>query len=184
MKQHKDIETYIVTGDKDALQLVDDDTFVLSPKKAGSENLVYTKEEVEKKFGLTPGQIVDFKSLTGDPSDNIPGVMGIGDKGATTLLQKYETLDGIYDHLDDINGATHDKLETGKEDAYFSKKMVKLVKDVPIGFKVEDAKIHPDDYEKALPLFTKLNFRSLIGRLKKIIPEKQPDPAQTSLFDV
>lgn len=182
MKEHKEIETYIATSDKDALQLVDEKTIVLSPRKGGSDNLIYTSEAVQKRFGLLPDQIVDFKAITGDPSDNIKGVKGIGDKGATNLLQKYTTLENIYEHLDEITGAIHDKLENDKEAAFFSKELVTLVRDVPLDFNLENAKIHLEEFENALPLFELLEFKSLITRFKKFFPQKQEEPAQQSLF--
>lgn len=182
MEKNPEIEIYIVTSDKDVLQSVNKKTFVLSPKKGGSDNTVYTPEEVLRKFGLTPDQIIDFKALTGDPSDNIPGVMGIGAKTATTLLQKYKTLDSVYEHIDELKGALHDKIKNGKEDAYFSQKLVTLVNDVPIDFDLEKTKFITNDFEKAIPLFEKLEFRSLILRTKKLIPQKKEDPAQISLF--
>lgn len=177
-----DTQVYIITSDKDALQLVDDYTFVVSPAKGGNDNKIYNEEAVVKRFGLTPSQIVDFKAITGDPSDNIPGVMGIGDKGATNLLQKYKTLDGVYGHLDEIKGAIHDKLEKNKEEAYFSQKLVTLVRDVPIDFNMESTKFHPEDFKKVLPLFDELEFRSLVSRLKGFLPPEAENPTQASLF--
>ena len=182
LKANPDVEVYIITSDKDALQLVDDKTFVVSPQKGGNDNKIYDSQAVVKRFGLTPDQIIDFKAITGDPSDNIPGVAGIGDKGAASLLQKYQTLDGVYENLDEIKGALHDKLEKQKEEAYFSQRLVTLVKEVPIEFELSDTKFHPEDFERVMPLFETLEFRSLISRLKKILPEKEGNPAQTSLF--
>jgi len=180
-----DIQTYIITSDKDALQLVDEHTFVVAPAKGGTDNKIYNPKAVEARFGLVPDQIIDFKAIMGDSSDNIPGVQGIGEKGAAKLLQEYKTLDGIYDHLDEIKGAQHDKLENQKQEAYFSQKLVTLVRDVPINFELEKTKYHPEDFVKVLPLFEKLEFRSLIGRLKKISPNmavESQDPVQTAMF--
>lgn len=182
LKDKEDIEVYIITSDKDAFQLVNEKTFVVSPRKGGNDNLIYTNEEVKKKLGVRPDQVIDYKALTGDPSDNIAGVPGVGDKGAQTLLNKYETLDEIYEHLDEITGALHKKLSENKEAAYFSQKLVKLVHDVPIDFDLEKAKFHIHDFERALPLFEQLAFRSLITRLKNILPKKEEEPVQTSLF--
>ncbi|MFC1600399.1 5'-3' exonuclease H3TH domain-containing protein [Patescibacteria group bacterium] len=179
------IHVYVVTSDKDALQLVNDQTFVVSPAKGGTDNKIYNPETVVERFGLTSDQIIDFKAIMGDNSDNIPGVVGIGEKGATNLLQKYKTLDGIYENLDEITGATHKKLSEQKEGAYFSQKLVTLVHDVPIDFDLEKTKYNPEDFGKALPLFEELEFRSLIGRLQKILPYKPKEedkPVQASLF--
>jgi len=180
-----DIQTYIITSDKDALQLVDESTFVVTPDKGGRDGKIYNSKAVEARFGLTPDQIIDFKAIMGDASDNIPGVVGIGAKGATKLLQQYKTLDGIYKHLDEIKGAVHDKLEKQKEEAYFSQKLVTLVHDVPIDFNLEKTKYHLQDFVKVLPLFEKLEFRSLVGRVRKMLPNsavESRNPVQTSLF--
>lgn len=182
LKENKDIEVYIVTSDKDAFQLIDDKTFVVSPRKGGSDNIIYNSKEVKKKLGIKPDQVIDYKALTGDPSDNIEGVPGVGDKTAQTLLNKYETLDGIYNHLNEITGALHDKLTSNKEKAYFSQKLVKLVHNVPIDFNLEKAKFDIYDFEKAIPMFNQLAFRSLITRLKNILPKKEENPIQASLF--
>lgn len=182
VKKDKNVQIYIVTGDQDAMQLVTENVSIFSPKKVAGENLIYNPEEVKEKFGLTPDQIIDYKALRGDVSDNIPGVPGIGEKTAVNLLQTYGNLENIYKHLDEIKGAVHDKLEKGKENAIFSKKLVTLVKDVPIDFNLEDTKIHPEDLRNILPLFDELQFRSLIPRLKKLMPKIKENPAQTSLF--
>jgi len=183
MKIHHDVDVFIVTNDKDALQLVGDNTFVLAPLKGGSANIIYTEEKVREKFGLNPKQIIDLKALMGDPSDNIAGVAGVGQKTATKLLQQYVDLDGIYENINKITGSVHTKLVNDKENAYFSKKLVTLIHDVPINFSIEKTKITLDDLSKATPLFEKLEFRSLINRMRKILPKKEiVNPQQTSLF--
>ncbi len=181
----KDIKVFIVTSDKDALQLVDENTVVVSPAKGGNDGRVYNPKTVEERFGLTPDQIVDFKAIMGDASDNIPGVQGIGEKGATKLLREYKTLNGVYEHLDEIKGAVHEKLENQKEEAYFSQKLVRLVRDVPIDFDLDKTRYHIEDFVKVLPLFEKLEFKSLVGRLRKMFPDSavtSQNPVQTSLF--
>lgn len=182
LKDDNDMEVYIITSDKDAFQLVNDKTFVVSPKNGGNDNIVYTADEVEKKLGIRPDQVIDYKALTGDPSDNIPGVPGIGNKSAQTLLNKYDTLDSIYEHLDEIKGALGNKLADNKKEAYFSQELVKLVHNVPLDFSLEKAKFHIEDFQKALPLFEQLAFRSLITRLKNVLPIKEEEPVQASLF--
>jgi DNA polymerase-1 len=185
VEKDPNINVYVITSDKDALQLVNEQTFVVSPAKGGTDNKIYNPEAVVERFGLTPDQIIDFKAIMGDSSDNIPGVVGIGEKGATNLLQKYKTLDGIYENLDEITGAIHKKLSEQKEGAYFSQKLVTLVHDVPIDFDLDKTKYHPEDFVKAMPLFEELEFRSLIGRLKKILPnlpKESEKPVQASLF--
>lgn len=182
MKSFSEIKTYIVTGDKDAYQLIDESTYIFSPKKAEGVNIIFTPEKLLEKTGLNPDQIVDFKALTGDPSDNIAGIQGVGIKTGLSLLKKYKTLDNIYNNLEEIQGALHKKLKKGKSDAYESKDLVELVRDVPINFELDKTKIDPEEFRQVLPLFETLNFTSLIGRLKKILPKNEHNPAQTSLF--
>lgn len=111
-------DTLIVTGDRDAFQLVDDHIRVSTPGRVFSDTVIYDIAAIEGRYGLSPGQLIDFKGLVGDQSDNIPGVRGIGEKTATELLQKYGTLEGIYDHLDEIKNKRAQKaLLEGKESA-------------------------------------------------------------------
>jgi len=184
MKSHVDIETYILTGDKDTFQLVDDKTFIISPAKAGTDNMVYDSNAIHERYGLTTDQMIDFKALRGDPSDNIPGVHGIGEKTAISLLEKYKTLEGIYDNLNIIKGALHEKLEKGREDALFSKKMVTLVHDVPINLDISEIKFKFEDFERIIPLFEALEFRSLIERIRRVLPKKVilDEQKQMSIF--
>ena len=160
-----DLETYIVTGDMDPLQLVNPKVFVYAPQPGFKDAKIYNAAKVEEKYGLTPDQVIDYKSLKGDSSDNIPGVPGIGDKGAVRLLQQYKTLDGIYEHLDEITGSIHNKLADNKEKAYFSQYLATIVLDVPVTLDLKDCKTHEYDKEKVLKLFEELQFRSLIAKL-------------------
>ena len=173
MSEKEGIVTYIVTGDMDALQLINPKTFVVFPHKGYREPIVYDKERVVKKYGITPEQVIDYKALMGDSSDNIKGVEGIGVVGATKLLNEYETLDGIYEHLDEITGGIHDKLASGKEDAYFSQRMAKIVTDVPCDFKPEKASIDKLDYIELEKFFDEMEMRSLQRRIRKMIPDEQ-----------
>jgi len=162
-----ELESYIVTGDMDLLQLVNDKVRVFAPQSGFKAPKVYTPVEVEEKYGLTPDQIIDFKAIKGDSSDNIPGVPGIGDKGATTLLQKYKTLDAVYENLDEITGSIHDKLEQNKELAYKSQYLVTIVLDVPVTLDMKACKAHQYDEEKILELFELLRFRSLVPKFEQ-----------------
>lgn len=177
------MEVYLVTGDMDAMQLIHDSVFVAYPHKGYREPIIYDTEKVEEKYGIKPSQVVDYKALMGDTSDNIKGVEGIGPKGAVKLLSQYGTLDGIYEHLDEITGSIHDKLASGKEDAYFSQKMARIVTDVPNGFKKEDTDLMSLNYLGLDRFFEMLEMKSLRGRLKKIIPAGKEQPKeQMSMF--
>lgn len=161
------VETFIVTGDMDTLQLISPTTFVFAPHKGFQDTIVYDTTKVLAKYGLEPSQIVDYKALKGDPSDNIPGVMGIGEKTAVELLQKYKTLEGVYMNIDSISGVLKDKLVKGEANAYFSKRLATIVTDVPVELDLEKCKTHNFDLGKITHLFEELEFKSLLGKLGK-----------------
>jgi DNA polymerase I len=160
-----ELSTYIVTGDMDTLQLVTDKTSVFAPHKGFKESIIYTPNKVLAKHGLSPSQIIDYKALKGDSSDNIPGVPGIGEKTAVTLLQKYKTLDSTYEHLDEIVGAVHDKLADNREQAYLSKRLATIVLDVPVELEIGECKTHKFDQAALIALFEELEFKSLLTKL-------------------
>ena len=178
-KQVQDLQSIIVTGDMDTLQLVDNNTVVYTMHKGISDSLTYDVAQVKERFdGLTPEQMVDYKALRGDPSDNIPGVKGIGEKGAITLLKEFESLENLYQNLDSkkISERSRQILTEHKEDAFFSKKLSQLVDQVPIDFKLEETKVKHYDVAKVIPLFQELEFKSLISKLPK---ELQSGKVQT-----
>jgi DNA polymerase-1 len=183
-----DIESIILTGDKDMFQLVDDNTFVLAPAKGMSEPILYDKKTVADKMnGITPGQIVDYKALRGDPSDNIPGVKGIGDKGATTLLNEFKNLDNIYKNIesDNIKDRTKKLLTEHKEDAYLSQKLATIITDVPIKFDLENCQLGGFAKSKIVRLFQELNFTRLMSQLTSLDIKTAPVSGdQVGLFDM
>ena len=166
------LKVYIATGDMDTLQLVNDRVFVIAPLKGFKETTKYDFQKVMSKYGLEPAQIVDMKGLMGDSSDNIPGVRGIGSKTAVSLLQKYKTLEGVYDHLDEITGAVHDKLESGRESAFFSRDLAQIVLDVPLKLDLSECRTHNFDKSRVSAMFDDLEFRSLKNRLEDFIQEQ------------
>jgi DNA polymerase-1 len=176
------VHTLIVTGDRDLLQLVNEHTTVQLPGRRTGEVDNYDPAAVLEKYGVTPGQIVDFKALTGDSSDNIPGVAGIGDKTATTLLQEYGTLDEVYANLESISSTRARNALTGsREVAYLSQQLAQIVTDVPIDFDLEACRPGEYDRDRVLELFQALEFRSLV----KLIPGGEATPSegqQLSLF--
>lgn len=133
------MQTYIVTGDKDSLQLIDNTTTVLLTKKGVTEIAEYTPEKL-KEEGLDPSQIIDLKSLMGDTSDNIPGVPGVGEKTARDLLEKYSTLDGVYEHIEEIKGKLKEKLELNKDSAYMSYKLATINTNSPVEIDLDKAR--------------------------------------------
>ena len=160
------VSSLIVTGDRDILQMVNEAISVLTSGRQFSDTIIYTPEGVEERYGLRPDQLVDLKALVGDKSDNIPGVHGIGDKGATALLQKYGSLEAIYSHIDEVTpDRTRKALEDGKANALLSQDLGRIVTDVPI--RLDLAACHTRDYDRneVIALFQELAFRSLADRL-------------------
>lgn len=160
-----ELVTYIVTGDKDAFQLISEKTKVLTPFKGFSETTLYDTQKILGKFGLKPTQIIDLKGLQGDSSDNIKGVAGVGIKTATTLLQKYGNLENIYANIDQITGKVHENLVRDKENAFFSRRLATIVRDVDVTLDLEASKSHEYNKQNVLDLFSELGFKSLIRKL-------------------
>ncbi len=184
----QDVITYIVTGDLDTLQLVTEKTKILAATQKFSEPIIYDTQKVLGRYGLKPSQIADMKGLQGDSSDNIKGVPGIGPKTAKILLQKYGTIENIYKNLDQITGATHDKLEKDQASAIQSKHLATIVTDVPeITLNLNACKTHDYDESTLRKMFESMEFKSLLARLNtfhKISSGKKAEEnnLQTSLF--
>jgi DNA polymerase-1 len=155
----------IFTGDKDLLQLVDTRVIVNLPGRSLSDSKNYLPRDVEIYMGVRPDQIVDYKALVGDPSDNIPGVKGVGKKTAEYLLKEYGTLDEIYKHLDELKPGIKAKLDSDRENAYLSQKLATIVKDLKIPLDLEMARPDHYDPDKVNAFFRVLEFSSLIKRL-------------------
>jgi len=165
----KDVESVIVTGDMDTLQLVDDNTKVLAFIKGLSQTKLYDEEAIKEKYGFSANELIDYKALKGDPSDNIPGVPGIGDKGAKDLIQKYSSLENIYKevkaHPQNFSQSLLKKLEEGKESALMSKKLATIVTRVPIKFNLEKCAVGTWDRDKLVKAFSEFGFKSLVAKL-------------------
>ncbi len=161
------VEVIILTGDRDLLQLVDDQVIIRLAGLKLSEAIDYGLKQVREKYQLEPSQLVDLKAMVGDKSDNIPGVAGVGEKTATSLLQDYDDLEGIYSHLDDIPPRFSKKLEAGREDAELSRKLGEIVTDVPIDFDLDSCRAQGYDRDRIVALFRELEFRTLLDRLGK-----------------
>lgn len=160
----KKIFTIILTGDRDMLQLVDADTQVIAPITGVTNTKLFDEEAVKEKYGLTPPQIVDYKALVGDSSDNYPGVSGIGPKTASDLVSKYGTLEGIYENLGEISPNLQMKLATDAEQAALAKKLATIDVNVPIKLELPNCEMKKVDFEKMFLAFNELGFRSLIAR--------------------
>ncbi len=171
------IETCIVTGDYDMLQLISPHTKVYITKK-GSELVYYNDDSFREKYGINVNQFVDYKALVGDSSDNIPGVRGIGPKAAQSLLENYKNLDGIYEHIDQLKGAQKEKLVNDKANAYMSQQLARIFCDAPIEIDWKEADIHNTDLPAVAAKLKELEFHSLIKRL----PKHMQEVADTSLY--
>ena len=160
------IEVFIVTGDRDALQLASDNIKVVITKKGVTETAVYNKEAFEAEFGVTPTQYIDVKGLMGDKSDNIPGVPGIGEKTAYKLIQTYGSIEEVLNNIDSISGKKlKDNLETYKEQAIFSKKLATIMTEVPIEFDLDDIKSQESFNKDGLKkMFFKLQMKTLLDK--------------------
>jgi DNA polymerase-1 len=179
-KENGPIETIIVTGDMDAMQLVDGSTKVYTMKRGLSDSIIYDEAKVVERYGLKPSQLIDYKGLRGDPSDNIPGVKGVGEKTAVTLLQKYQDIDGVYRHIAEIKGAIKDKLERDKANAILSKDLATIRLDAPVTLELEKAQLHDFDRDRIVSLFKELNFFSLIKRLPQSDAAEETDQKKTA----
>jgi DNA polymerase-1 len=171
----KKTEAVIITGDKDMMQLVNQMVKIYAPQKGLAEGELFDRQKVKKELGVFPEQVVDYKGLTGDASDNYPGVPGIGPKTATQLLQKFGNLDKIYREIKKIeNKKLRERLTQGKESAALSKKLAKIVTNVPIGLDLKACRVHDYDRQKAVGLFAELGFKSLIDKLPGVEKPQKP----------
>lgn len=171
----------IITGDRDILQLINEKTKVYMPILGLSNGKLFGESETIERMGVLPNQIVEYKSLVGDPSDNYPGVPGVGPKTAIGLIEEYKTLDNIYKNLDKIAPKIQAKLIQNKDSAYLSHELAKIYTDVKIDFKIEDSTVWDVDGESALAFYEKMGFKTLVDRVKKL-GKKLDEDKQATLF--
>lgn len=182
--EEKGVETCLITSDLDALQSVSPMTRVFAMKNGLSNIEEFTSEYFESKYGLKTSQFLDMKSLTGDSSDNLPGVPGIGQKTAVKLLQQYQDLDGVYAHADEVKGAIGQKLRDGKESAYMTKQVAELWVDVPVELDWSVADVEDCDFAKVAAILKRLEFHSLVTRLPKNMIAPSEDRKHTAGVEV
>ena len=163
----EELQIIIFSGDKDNLQLVDGNKVSVELLKTGvSKTMTYSEALFLQEYGFSPKQLVDYKALVGDTSDNIPGVTGIGPKGATDLIKEYGSVEKIYEEIGLISKEVlRKKLEVGRESAFLSKKLAMIKRDVPLEIVLEDLKQHPLNKEELKTYFNELGFKSLVERL-------------------
>lgn len=163
MAQEAGYDSVLITGDRDYLQLVDEKIVVNLTKKGVSETKEYTLTTIKEEFGLTPKQLIDVKGLEGDKSDNIPGVEGIGPKKAIEFIQKYGSIEGLYEHIDEISGKkTKERLIDSEPIAYMSKKIGTIVTSAPVEYELEELKVAEPDLPSLREKYSKYNFNKFI----------------------
>ena len=172
----------VVTGDRDSLQLVSDDVTVLYPRKGVSELTRFTPEAVLEKYGLTPQQYPDFAALRGDPSDNLPGIPGVGEKTATKWIAEYGSLQALVDQVDTVKGKVGDALRANLSHVVLNRELTDLVKDVPLAQTPDTLRMQPWDRDQIHRLFDDLEFRVLRDRLFETLASADPEVDQG--FDV
>lgn len=159
-------QTTIFTGDRDLTQLTSDTTSVAVSKKGVSEVETYTPEHVKEKLGVRPNQIIEIKGLQGDTSDNYPGVTGVGPKTAVSLIQQYDTIDGVYDHIDDITAKKmKEHLVADKDSAFQSRDLATIRRDAPLQIKLNDLKYEGDQTDELVKLYQEMNFQSYLSKM-------------------
>ncbi len=160
------IDTIVVTGDNDILQLVSPGVKVMTPKRSFGETALYGEKEVYEKYAISAGQLIDLKALTGDPSDNIPGIRGIGEKTAVKLLQQFHTMEGIYEHIEDVQPErVRELLRQGKAQAMGNRELVTIVTDAPVTLDLESCRVSAYERQRVVDLFRELGFVRLLPSL-------------------
>lgn len=177
-------EVIIVTGDRDLLQLVNDNVKVYMPIKGLSEAKLLGRDEVVTYLGITPDEVVDYKGLVGDPSDNYPGVPGIGPKTAIDLIKRFKNVDGVYEHLGQLPERLVNKLSEGHESAILSKQLAQIEMNVPVTLNMDEAELIPFVGNKGLiDKFRELSFRSLLARVEGKTPIRNRKTEETKKED-
>lgn len=164
--EEKGIEPFVVTGDKDALQLASDKTKVIITKRGVTDFDIYDYDAMIERYSLTPTQFIDLKGIMGDSSDNIPGIPGIGEKGGIELLTQFGSIENMYEHIDEIKKeGMRNKVANNKELCLLSKDIATIFREVPLDFTFDDIKFGKPDYEKLVEIYKKLEFNSFLKKL-------------------
>ena len=178
-----EVETIILSGDLDVLQLINPKTKIYSLRKGVKDIILYDEDLVKEKYGgLMPEQLLDFKALKGDPSDNIPGVPGIGEKTAVELIKEFGSLENLYQNLEKLKPKLKESLLLQKEQAFFSKELAEIKTNVPIDFNLKKCQWREYDKEKITKILSSLEFQSLIKRLPESKWEKEKVGKELTLW--
>ncbi len=190
--EREGVETYLVTSDKDFMQLVSKKIRMYKPGRSGDEVEVIDTEGVKKKFGVAPDRVIDVLSLIGDSSDNVPGVPGVGEKTAIPLIQRFGTIEALYEQIDKIEQkGVRQKLESNREKAFLSKQLVTIDTNAPIEIDFHRLKAGPKDLHRLRTWFRELEFKSLLSSLEKELPTQPiellpnlPSPSLSQAKDI
>jgi len=172
-------DVLVVTGDRDAFQLIDDRINVYYTRRGISDVVVADSGYVEERYGITPSQYADYAALRGDSSDNLPGVPGVGEKTATKLVAGYGGLEGIYEHLDDQTPKLRENLEASRSQAFLNRELTQLLTDLDVPTDPEGMRVAPWDPQQVRRVFDGLAFQSLWGRLQELEGAAEPTPDET-----
>ena len=173
------VTVIILTGDRDLLQLAEEDIYIRLSGQKLSDAKDYGVAEVEERYQLSPSQLIDYKAIVGDTSDNIPGIRGVGDKTAVKLLSEFQTLDAIYENLEEVPTRFRNKFDEQREEAYLSRDLGRIVTDVPLDYSLDACKAGNYDRDGVVALFRELEFRTLLNR---ITDDQASSSEQLSLF--
>ena len=177
--EKRGLDTTIVTGDLDMLQLVTDQTRLMTTRSGVENTILYDPERIRERYDLVPDQMIDYKALKGDPTDNIPGVPGVGEKTAAKLIREFGTLEALYERIDEVKpDKLRDKLIENREAVFMGKDLTTIVRDLPVDFDLEAARLGDYDRETVIRLFREYEFRTLIERLPAMTGESAGDAAQ------
>jgi DNA polymerase-1 len=175
----QEVASTIVSGDLDMLQLVTDKTQLMTTRQGVGATVIYDPGRINERYGLTAHQMIDFKALKGDTTDNIPGIPGVGDKTAAKLLQDLGSVQGIFEHLDRVNPEKlRAKLAENREQVLLSRDLVTIRRDVPVTLDLESARLGAYDRNEVMRLFRDYEFRSLVERLPVVLGEEPPAPGE------
>jgi DNA polymerase-1 len=178
------LDTTIVTGDLDMLQIVSPQVRLMTTRQGVQNTIIYDLEKINERYALRPDQMVDFKALKGDSTDNIPGVPGVGEKTAAKLIGQFGTLDAVFEHVDEVTPPKlREPLVEAKERVLSSRELMRIVRDVPVTLDLDAAKLDDYDREAVIRLFREYEFRTLIDRLPALAGESQ-EAAQAALREV
>ncbi len=177
--ESRGLDTTIVTGDLDMLQLVTDRTRLMTTRSGVENTILYDPAKIADRFELVPGQMIDYKALKGDPTDNIPGVPGVGEKTAAKLIREYGTLDALYERIAEVKpDKLRDKLVEHRESVFMGRDLSTIVRDLPVTLDLDAARIGDYDRETVIRLFREFEFRSLIERLPPMTGESAVETAE------